>query len=403
MAIDSDGSVYVAGASFGAVYNYFEYTTLKYDADGNPLWLARYHDPVNAGDEAVALALDGKGNVYVTGTVCTQFRIIQGCIHWAFGTIKYDPQGRLLWVSRYHTAGDGDDFAVGIAVDAEGNAYVTGRSFPDSSHSNYTTVKYDTSGREIWVARYIGPRSYDRVTAIAVNGQGHVYVTGQSGVDGSVTDYTTIKYTSLGEEVWVARYHGPGADLDTPTALALDRSGNIYVTGSSVGVGGASGYATLKYDPEGKGIWVARYEGRGSATALTCDAEGNVYVTGGSVAAAHQDYATIKYDSKGNEAWVARYHGLGDGADWAWRIALDGQGNVYVTGSSSGLGPRADYATVKYDPEGNELWVARYGGPSDGYDTPTALAVDGKGQVYVSGWSHGAQGAYEFATIKYSQ
>ncbi len=212
MAIDSDGSVYVAGASFGAVYNYFEYTTLKYDADGNPLWLARYHDPVNAGDEAVALALDGKGNVYVTGTVCTQFRIIQGCIHWAFGTIKYDPQGRLLWVSRYHTAGDGDDFAVGIAVDAEGNVYVTGRSFPDSSHSNYTTVKYDTSGREIWVARYIGPRSYDRVTAIAVNGQGHVYVTGQSGVDGSVTDYTTIKYTSLGEEVWVARYHGPGAD-----------------------------------------------------------------------------------------------------------------------------------------------------------------------------------------------
>src|SRR5260370_316046 len=181
----------------------------------------------------------------------------------------------------------------------KGMPIATGRSFPDSSHSNYTTVKYDTSGREIWVARYIGPRSFDWITAIAVSPQGQVYVNGRSQGDGAMNDY-----------------------------------------------------------------------------------------------------ATIKYDLKGNELWVARYHGPGDGEDWAWRIALDEQGNVYVTGSSSGLGPRADYATVKYDPEGNELWVARYGGPSDGYDTPIALAVDGKGQVYVSGWSHGAQGAYEFATIK---
>src|SRR5260370_1918023 len=276
----------------------------------------------------------------------------------------------------------------------------TGRSFPDSSHSNYTTVKYDTIGREIWVARYIGPRSFDWVTAIAVSPQGQVYVTGRSQDDDAVYDYATIKYDSNGEEVWVARYHGPGTGIDRCTALARDGGGNLYITGSSVGVGGANGYVTLKYAPEGNEVWAARYEGRGGAIALICDVEGNVYVTGRSVADVHTDYATIKYDLKENELWVARYHGPGDGEDWAWRIALDEQCNVYVTGSSSGLGPRADYATVKYDPEGNELWVARYGGPSDGYDTPIALAVDGKGQVYVSGWSHGAQGAYEFATIK---
>jgi uncharacterized delta-60 repeat protein len=409
IAVDSGGNVYVTGgAGINPTIQYSQYTTIKYDPEGSPLWLARYHDLVNAGDDAVALALDAKGNIYVTGTICTQWQIIAGCIHWAFGTIKYNPQGDLLWVARYHLPGNGDDIAAALAVDAEGNAYVTGRSFPDGKFRgspNYATVKYDTDGRQIWVARYIGPQSSDWVYAIAVDAQGNVHVTGESS-DMGATVYATVKYDPDGNELWVARYIGPRNGLNIPYSLAVDSEGNTYVTGLST-CEKRFCYATIKYDPDGTELWVARYdppEARsGGASALAVDPEGNIYVTGRSVVGT-QDYATIKYDSSGNEIWIARYHGPGNGPDWATRIALDSKGNVYVTGSSSGVGAYADYATIKYDPQGTELWVARSGsGRTDSYDFPRALALDPLGNVYVTGQSHNTADAYEYFTVKYSQ
>ena len=110
--------------------------------------------------------------------------------------------------------------------------------------------------------------------------------------------------------------------------------------------------------------WVARYEGDG-ANAMAVDDSGNVYVTGVSAPA---DYATIKYDPDGNELWVARYDGPASSYDEALAMAVDGWGNVYVAGKSDGIGTNQDYATIKYDPDGNELWVARYDGPANGYD-----------------------------------
>lgn len=121
-------------------------------------------------------------------------------------------------------------------------------------------------------------------------------------------------------EEWVARYSGPANDYDAASALVVDESGNVYVTGASAGLGGNTDYATIKYAPDGTRLWVARYDGGyiDHAQALAVDESGNVYVSGESFGEGHAwsyayDYATVKYDSLGNQLWVARYDGGGMG------------------------------------------------------------------------------------------
>jgi hypothetical protein len=221
-------------------------------------------------------------------------------------------------------------------------------------------------------------------------------------------DYATVKYDADGNELWVARYNGPGNADDYAKGITLDTAGNTYVTGGSWGgVGNNYDYATAKYDSEGNEQWVARYNGPGNlddvANAIAVDAAGNAYVTGPSAGVGTgADYATVKYDSEGNEQWVARYSGPGNGTDNATAIALDAAGNVYMTGGSWGVRINYDYATVKYDSEGNERWVARYNGQY-GHDIANAIAVDVVGNVYVTGDSQSVGITYDYATVKYGQ
>jgi hypothetical protein len=134
------------------------------------------------------------------------------------------------------------------------------------------------------------------------------------------------------------------------------------------------------------------------------DGSGNVYVTGYSYGSeTDDDYATIKYDPDGNQLWVQTYNGPGNYSDYAYAIAVDGSGNVYVTGYSYGSETDDDYATIKYDPDGNQLWVQTYNGPGNYSDYAYAIAVDGSGNVYVTGVSYGSGTDDDYATIKYSQ
>ncbi|UCG16018.1 MAG: SBBP repeat-containing protein [Phycisphaerales bacterium] len=362
-------------------------------------WVARYDGPGNLTDSAAAMAVDASGNVYVTGTSDG------GGTYGDYATVKYDSSGTALWVARYNGPRSDQDKANAIAVDASGDVYVTGVS-GTGIYGDYATVKYDSSGNELWVARYNGlGNGQDNARAIALDASGNVYVTGWTNISVSDFDYATIKYDASGNELWVARYDDPAHDYDWAYALAVDASGNVYVTGRSLGYGTVDDCVTIKYDSDGTEIWVARYDGPANSndapSAMTVDASGNVYVTGYTWSiATNLDYVTVKYDSAGTELWAAIYDGPESHYDEPQAIAVDASGNVYVTGYSYSS-TLHDYATVKYDSSGTELWAATYNGPADDTDWADAIAVDASGNVYVTGRSVGSGTADDYATVQY--
>lgn len=233
-----------------------------------------------------------------------------------------------------------------------------------------------------WVARYNGPASkFDGTRAMVIDAAGNVYVSGPSeGKKGNV-DYATIKYNSAGVQQWVARYNGTGNGEDWPYAIAVDASGNVYVTGRSLGIGTNLDYATIKYNTTGIQQWALRYAGPANqvdiAKDITVDGSGNVYVTGlcdGNTVSGTA-YATIKYNSAGSQQWLARYDGSSSAPEDANSLALDGNGNIYVTGRSSGI------LTIKYDNAGQLQWT-RNGGGSNGQK----VLVDAADNIVVTGW-----------------
>jgi uncharacterized delta-60 repeat protein len=312
------------------------------------------------------------------------------------------------WVAVYNGPANDFDRAYAIAVDTSDNVYVAGRAGLSATTFDYATIKYSPAGSELWVARYNGTANdKDEAKALAIDASGNIYVTGYSDGLGTSYDCATIKYSTDGNELWAARYNGTGNGGDIGNAIAIDSSGNICVTGSGAGSGTGYDCITIKYSADGNELWAARYNGPQNSTdearAIAIAGSNDVYVTGYSLGSgADFDYITIKYSPDGNQLWAARYEGPANGTDLAEDIAVDSSGNVYVTGYSSGVSTGYDYTTIKYAPDGNELWIARFNGPENGSDKAKALAIDAADNLYVTGYSASAQTDYDWVTIKYS-
>ena len=403
MAVDSSGNIYVTGQSLGNGTDY-DCATIKYDSKGNTLWERRYNGSVNSEDGAYDLTIDRFGNIYVAGVS------VGSGTFYDYLTIKYYPNGDTAWVRRYNGSGNSDDGVNAITVDDSGNVYVTGYSEGDGTFGDYVTIKYYFNGDTAWIRRYDGPANFgDGAFAIAVDDSGNVYATGGTYVNAISSDYATVKYYPNGDTAWIRRYNGPENGLDVAFDIALDTVGNIYVTGYSEGNGTSGNYVTIQYNPSGDTGWVRRYEGSGNyddrVSAIVVDDSGYIYVTGKSYGdGTDYDYATIKYRPNGDTAWLRRYNGTGNYSDNANSITVECSGNVYVSGVSySGLETDYDYATIKYYPNGDIAWVRKYNGPANSSDYASKINVDKSGNVYVSGQIYDNGTIYDYATIKYVQ
>ena len=417
----------------------------------------------SGGDQGNSIAVDGSGNAYVTGvTDSTDFPTVNsmqstnGGDYDAFVT-KLNPTGSALIYSTY-LGGDGIDDGNGIAVDASGNAYVTGRTdstnFPTTASAFQPTIggiygnaflaKLNATGSALVYSTYLGGSGDDSGNSIAVDTSGNAYVTGytdstnfpatagafQPTIGGMFDNGFVTKLNPTGSALVYSTYLGGSGD-DSGQGIAVEASGNAYVTGSTDStnfpatagafqptIGGMfdNGFVT-KLNPTGSALVYSTYlggSGNDSGNSIAVNTSGNAYVTGYTdstnfpvTAGAFQptiggmfDNAFVtKLNPTGSALVYSTYLG-GSGDDSGNSIAVDTYGNAYLTGitsstnfptvkplqSSYGTG-QSDVFVSLLNPNGSALVYSTYLGGSPTADTGLGITVDGSGNAYVTGYT----------------
>jgi uncharacterized delta-60 repeat protein len=329
----------------------------------------------------------------------------------ALPLLAHGAGGDVIW--QFDDAMSGKQESKATVVDTHGDVIVTGyQNLAGGTNDDYYTVKFKGDGSGVaWRAAFDKAGGSDQATAIAVDSNNDVIVTGYvwSGLN---IDIHTIKYDSgTGAVVWQHTFNGAANGLDRGTSVAVDNQRNVYVGGYSQNGSGATDYIVLKYAPGGGApLWQATYHGpAGGANQLSAIAAGGggIAVTGQSWNGTAFDMATVGYDYSGTKLWEKRYSTGGANFCAGRFVKLDGAGNVLVSGSVSN-GIDLDIYTAKYSgaaqsettpPAPALLWERTYNNAYD--DEPKGLAVDQDGSVFVTGYTWTLAGRNNYYTARY--
>jgi beta-propeller repeat-containing protein len=371
-------------------------------------WIRQIGTSDSEGSNSVAV--DGAGNVFITGYTTGGLGGPNLGELDVFLT-KYDLAGNELWTRHSGTRDDDNSFSV--AADSAGNTYIGGYNKgsldgpnPGYAYHDAYLTKFDPMGVEVW-SQQIGSINQDYGFAVTVDGQDNIYLSGSAagslgGPHAGHDDAFLIKFDPSGAEFWSRQIGTPNDDV--ARSVAVDNAGNVYISGSTFGsLGGPNaGFNdafVTKFDPSGGDLWTRQIGTmeRDNSTSVAVDLAGNVYITGftsGSLGGANQggsDAYLTKFDPAGTELWSRQVGTFL--SDASYSVAVDKAGNAYITGSTgdSLAGPRvgglSDAFLMKYDPTGTQLWSQQIG--TTGTDVSTSVAVDGEGNVFISGYTRG--------------
>ena len=280
-------------------------------------------------------------------------------------------------VSVFHFADGGDDFPGRITTDAAGNFYVAGQLEATTQRSGFAILDYHANGSLQGVLRYkLASNEFGGLARdVKVDRLGNIYAVGDTSAGGVV-----VSFTSTGIQRWARHFGSAGI------ALALDTAGNIYAAGTHVTGGFQSEWVIAKYTSAGQLVWTRRHTGSAGGdvrlTDIQLDLAGNPVVTGTTnllVGIASDTMTTLKLDPLGKTLWLKNFVAGPSVHHVASALAIDPAGSVYVTGvpAANDIATPPPPFTVKYDANGNRIFVLRTGGIS--------IAIDPAGDVLLTG------------------
>jgi uncharacterized delta-60 repeat protein len=371
VAVDSNGNVYISGFTAGALAGTkkgsYDAWVAKYNSSGKLQWKQQLG--TSTYDNSYGVATDSNGNVYISGAT-------DGALagtnkgHNDAWVAKYNSSGKLQWKQQLGTSTY--DNSYGVATDSNGNVYISGATdgaLAGTNKGSYDAwvAKYNSNGKLQW-KQQLGSSNNDFSEGVATDSNGNVYISGWT--------YGDLAGTNKGvyPDAWVAKYNSSGSlqwkqqlgtsDSDTSNDVATDSNGNVYISGVTYGdlAGTNKGYSdawVAKYNSSGKLQWKQQLGSSNNdfSYGVATDSSGNVYISGYTFKG-YSDAWVAKYNSSGSLQWTKQLGSTRD--DFSLGVATDSSGNVYISGYTEGdlAGTNKGYS---------DAWVAKYSQQSQPY------------------------------------
>ncbi len=330
----------------------------------------------------------------------------------------------------------------GTKIDSSGNLFVCGYTagalagqtkVSDSGKNEVYVIKHDSAGTVSWIRQLGVSGAYTAVSgACAVDSSGNAYVTGYTdgAIDGQTktsgatkNDMFVTKYSSAGTKAWTRQLGVSGAYNATPRGVAVDSSGNVFISGVTNGAldgqsktsssAAYNDFFVTKYDSSGTKAWTRQLGVTSTnetiSNGLVVDSSGNVFVAGYTQGAidgqsemgtgSASDLFITKYDTSGTKAWTRQFGVAGAYSTFQYGVALDSSGNVLVSGITTGamdgqskISNSSDWDSfvVKFDSSGTKLWNRQLGSAGAYTTYGKAVDVDSSGNIFVGGYTTGA-------------
>lgn len=407
---DSDGNTYITGASTNETQPSGDFFTMKINAAGETVWEQRETAAIYAVEYGMHVAFDGSGNIVVSG------------LKWNgndmdIRLIKYSADGSKIWDSTFNSAFSGIEVPNAMTIGNDGSIYIAGITWSGNS-VDYLTLKYNNDGSIAWskTENPAGEGSWNEATAVAVDTNGNVIITGYSPNPDGWLNYHTVKYDLQGTKLWEQAYNYESTDPEnvaavtnsTARGVTSDSDGSIYVTGTFDTFLGRIG--TIKYNSNGQQQWIKTYKSENDMTMGWHIATQNnsIYVAGSHVGGfANDGTVLLSYNANGDENWVEETTDLIEAVNTM--LSFDADGNIIA--AAKGMTPGAEEWTQdvaarahKYSPEGTELGQSAFvivtatGTASMG--DMAGAGLDNAGNIYFTANSYYSQHGSVFETVK---
>ena len=318
----------------------------------NKNWEVLYGNPTSGVEWAATTVTPLENIITVGNTVDASYNV-------NLLLVKRSTTGQVLWQKEYNAGANSKNYGIALTTDSDENIYVAGATYnPVNQNHDYLILKYNAGGTLLWSHVENGvDNGEDIPTAIILDESNNIYVTGGSYSNTSKYDFLTLRLNTNGMVAWKERYDHNQKD-DFPIGLKTTTDGKIKVTGRSGNTDTDWDYASLHYDTDLDSLLSEVRTGTTGLevpTAITQNDSGHYIVTGYGGASIQDDCYTVVLDADFNVLWEAWFDGEGL-EDRATDVEVDNNNNVYVCGYTEKNNGGKDFLLIKYDGSGNEIW-----------------------------------------------